>query len=188
MLGIHDVLFQISEMRWLISPDEKLSLLEEAVLILEDHRFLRHQGFDLISIFREIVRAVTFRKFGGASTIDIQLFRTVSNRYEKTLRRKAREIVGSYALQRKFSKIEILRSYLSCAYLGTGIVGVESASSIMFDKSTEGLNLDEALIIASMLVYPKPRVINSNWEAKVRRRSYYGRLVFASRKKRLYQL
>jgi membrane peptidoglycan carboxypeptidase len=134
LLKMHDVIFKIGDARWRVSSDPRLTLLEEAVLILEDHRFLRHRGFDWISIAREITRAVTLRRFGGASTIDIQLFRTMSGRYERTLRRKLREIVGAYALQRKFSKLEILRCYLDCAYFGTKITGVEEASFAMFEN------------------------------------------------------
>jgi len=57
--------------------------------------------------------------------------------------------------------------------MGTGLKGVESASYAMFKKSCDELSQEEALTIAAMLVYPKPRVANADWSAKIRRRAGY---------------
>lgn len=184
LIRIHKTLIRISDLCLYSSTEVSLSNLELATIALEDRRFFKHNGFDLRSLIRECFRAITFQRFGGASTIDIQLFRTISGRYERTIRRKVREIVGALALQRKCSKIQILRCYLDNAYFGTGLYGQEAASLSVFNKSASDLNVDEACYIASMLVYPKPSVASGNWETKIRRRSDYGRLLIRTRKER----
>lgn len=182
LLRFHGDILKIQEVVDLVPIEPQLTPLERAVVALEDRRFFAHQGYDWKSIAREIVKAISLQRFGGASTIDIQLFRTVSNRYERTVRRKLREILGARVLQRKFSKIEILRSYLAIAYFGTELTGSEAASLAMFEKPCVDLDENEALTIASMLVYPKPRIATVNWHAKVRRRAEYGRLLLGARK------
>lgn len=182
LLRLHEDIISVREISIFSPNDSQLTLVEKAVIVLEDRRFFNHTGFDWKSICREIFKAISFRRPGGASTIDIQLFRTVSNRYERTLRRKLREAVGAWALQRKFSKIEILRSYLAIAYFGTGVRGVEQASQEIFSKNSTDLDVYEATFIASLLVYPKPRIPTANWHAKVGRRAQYGRLLLRTLK------
>ncbi len=188
LLRLHRTVIDIADIAASVSREPELSELEQAVIVLEDRRFFAHAGFDLRSIAREIVRAATFRRFGGASTIDIQLFRTMSNRYERTLRRKIREAIGAWVMQRKLSKIAILRSYMEVAYFGTGLKGAEAASYAVFEKSCTELDRDEALEVAAMLVYPKPRLANADWRAKIRRRARYGGSILGSGKKRLNQI
>lgn len=168
----------------MVSNDARLTSLEKAVIVLEDRRFFQHQGYDIRSIGREVVRGAMRRRVGGASTIDIQLFRTMSNRYERTARRKIREWVGARALQYKLSKLQTLRSYLEIAYFGTGLKGADAASQDMFAKFAADLDEEEACVVASMLVYPKPRIRSVNWDAKVQRRANYGRLLLRTRQQR----
>ncbi|GLJ00329.1 biosynthetic peptidoglycan transglycosylase [Sphingobium sp. BS19] len=181
----------------MIDKSAKLTKLEKLVILLEDRRFLDHHGIDVKSVFRETLKAARFSRHGGASTIDIQLFRTASDRYERTLRRKLREWVGAVVLQRKFTKLAILRIYLQIAYFGTGLKGSSEAARAMFPESfgeydweldDEKLTLDQAAQLAALLVYPKPRVINANWQAKVRRRANYGLALYARREKRLDEI
>jgi len=188
LLRLHDTILRINEIAIYTSRDARLSELEKLVIVLEDRRFFSHQGYDLRSIAREIWKALTFRRNGGASTIDIQLFRTISNRYERTLRRKLREAVGARALQKKCSKIQILRVYLQEAYFGTGLTGSDAASQALFAKQSSQLTTEEASQIAALLVYPKPRVETSNWLAKISRRAEYGRFLLRTSQKDLNQI
>jgi len=136
-------------------------------------------------------------RHGGASTIDMQLFRTVSDRYERTIRRKVREWIAVILLQRKFSKLGMLRVYLRIAYFGTGLKGSLAAARELFphavnewdyDLDSTRLTLDEAAQLAALLVYPKPRVANADWQAKVRRRADYGLRLYAGREEALDQV
>lgn len=186
--SLHKTIIHIQDDAWLVRADKGLSKIEKAVIALEDRRFFSHIGFDYKSFLREFIKLLLRKRHGGASTIDIQLFRTYSGRYERTFRRKIRETVGAYALQKKLSKLEILRIYLNSAYFGTNIVGVDQASKVMFKLSKDDLNLDQACAIASMLVYPKPRIPSSNWHAKINRRADYGALLVRAGEKSFYKL
>lgn len=195
LLRLHRTILLIDSNRWDVDASRPLSDVEIMVLLLEDRRFFDHIGFDWLSIVRELVRAICLKNHGGASTIDMQLFRTASNRYERTLRRKIREILGVIVMQRKFTKIEILRIYLNIAYFGTGIRGIDSAiksvlSTEEFDHYQENLemNLNQAATVASLLVYPKPRIVNTNWLSKVRRRANYGLTLYPGGKKRFNKI
>lgn len=160
-----------------------LTMLEKLVLVLEDRRFTKHHGVDLISALREIIRALTFRKHGGASTIDMQLVRTITGYKEKTLRRKFYEVLLAIIIQFRYSKVVILRSYLSIAFFGSHLTGANAAAKKMYSKTPEELSLDEAAVIASMLVYPRPLNPKLEWESRINRRASYGKRVYVSNKK-----
>jgi membrane peptidoglycan carboxypeptidase len=151
-----------------------LTNLEQLVIVLEDRRFLKHRGLDWRSGAREILKAVTFRRHGGASTIEMQYVRTVTERYERTISRKLQEIVLAFLINYHLDKVTLLRSYLAKAYFGTGLWGADAAAMEMFGKSARGLSIEESAIIASMLVYPRPRVPTPAWQKKVDRRAKYG--------------
>lgn len=197
LLRLHFALLQIEEQRSVVDSNPCLSKFEELVLLLEDRRFLTHYGVDWRSVAREIGKAALRKRHGGASTIDMQLFRTASHRYERTARRKIREVVGVLALQRKFTKIEILRIYLRVAYFGTGLEGSLAAAKAMFPEYVDPsdykldeskLTVDQLAQLASLLVYPKPRIPNADWRTKVRRRADYGVALFARREQRLEKI
>lgn len=197
LLRLHHAILGIEESRHLIDTTPRLSQFEKIVLLLEDRRFLDHRGVDWRSVAREFVRALLRQRHGGASTIDMQLFRTASDRYEYTMRRKIREILSVQVLQRKFTKIEILRIYLDIAYFGTGLRGAVEAAKAMFPDSfeayawqinDENLTLDQAAQLAALLVYPKPRIPNAHWQTKVRRRADYGLTLYSRRSKRFDEI
>ena len=164
----HDIKIMMSD-----NNPTNLTLLEKMVLVSEDRRFLRHNGVDLFSVIRESLKYVLRKRCGGASTIDMQFVRTATGYYERTLRRKIYEMFLSSIIQYRYSKIKILRSYLRCAFFGTNIYGSEDASRKMFGKKSNELTLDESAIVASMLVYPRPKNPTDEWWAKVQNRSRY---------------
>jgi membrane peptidoglycan carboxypeptidase len=166
----------------------ELTELERMVLVLEDRRFMRHLGIDIRSILREVSRALTFRRYGGASTIDMQFIRTATGYRNKTLWRKLYEMLLALLIQFRYSKITILRSYLSCAYFGSGLIGASRASRRIFGVGDQDLNLEQAAFLAAMLVYPRPLKAVASWESKVRRRANYGVRVYVADKKSFDQL
>lgn len=197
LLRMHYAFLAIQDELWAIDSTQRLTEFEKLVILLEDRRYFRHFGIDWRSVGREIVKALTGQRHGGASTIDMQLFRTASNRYERTIRRKVREWIAVVLLQRKFSKLGMLRVYLRIAYFGTGIRGALNAAKEMFphavgewdyELDSSRLTLDEAAQLAALLVYPKPRVINADWQAKIRRRADYGLRLYSGREKALDQV
>lgn len=75
---------------------ERLPTLHAMVLLLEDRRYFRHAGIDYWSFLRDFWRMITFRKHGGFSTIEMQFVRTVTARYERTIRRKLYEMLLAF--------------------------------------------------------------------------------------------
>ncbi|MDX8435341.1 biosynthetic peptidoglycan transglycosylase [Mesorhizobium abyssinicae] len=150
-----------------------LDFLEKMTIILEDRRYFTHLGVDIRSVIRELWRKFTFQRHGGASTIEMQFVRTVNNRKELTAYRKFREAVIAVLANYHFNKIALLRSYLDIAFFGSGIIGRNRASEVVYGKSPYGLTPKEAAVIASMLVYPRPLVETDAWRKKIERRSEY---------------
>jgi monofunctional glycosyltransferase len=178
VLRIHRDLFRIDKFVRYYTPRHGLELAEVLILILEDRRFFGHLGIDWRSSVREIVRALTGRRHGGASTIDMQFVRTATGFSEKTLTRKLYEMLLATLIQYRYQKIEILRSYLSCAFFGSHLYGINEASRSVFNKRPNELDLDEAAEIAAMLVYPKPLVPTERWRLNVNRRANYAKTLY----------
>jgi len=172
---------------WADFPDQ-LDIIEVMVLISEDRRYFRHNGIDWKSIARVLLGFLRLRIHGGASTIDMQFVRTATGFYEKSVRRKLYEMLLARIIQYKYSKIQILRSYLSIAYFGSGLYGVNKASVNALGVSTYGVDIVGAAIIASMLVYPRPLAPDDKWLAKISRRSGYLLALYPSFKQRFEKL
>lgn len=168
-------------------PD-KLTNVEKLVLVLEDRRFLDHYGVDFRSVFREFLKMVSFRRHGGASTIDMQFVRTCTGYRERTARRKIYEIFLSVIIQFRYSKVVILRSYLACAFFGSHLEGTESVSRKLFKKSAAELSVDQASYVAAMLVYPMGLRKTDQWWLKLQRRASYGKAVYILNKERFDKL
>ncbi|MDR3572032.1 MAG: transglycosylase domain-containing protein [Candidatus Pacebacteria bacterium] len=166
----------------------EMTNLEKLVVALEDRRFLNHAGVDLISVVREVGRAVSFKRHGGASTIDMQFVRTATGYRKPTAWRKFYEMLLAYFIQYRYSKITILRSYLDCAFFGSHLIGARRAAQSMFSADYRELTIEQAAMLAAMLVYPRPLEGGETWLAKVRRRSDYGMRVYIANKKRFDQL
>jgi len=75
---------------------DQLSNLQLAVLFLEDRRFFAHRGVELRAPARAVKRVCLGKRMGAVSTIDQQVVRICTGRYERTLRRKVRESVLAF--------------------------------------------------------------------------------------------
>jgi membrane peptidoglycan carboxypeptidase len=151
-----------------------LTSFEKLVLVLEDRRFFEHNGVDWFAVARELVKLLTFRRVGGASTVDMQFVRTATGFQDKTLRRKLNEIFLARIIQFRYSKIVILRSYLACAFFGSHLYGSNKAANKVFAKHLSMLDDQESAELAAMLVYPRSLRPDKKWMIKVKRRASYG--------------
>jgi membrane carboxypeptidase/penicillin-binding protein len=158
------------------------------VLVLEDRRFFVHSGTDYLSILREISRALSLKRFGGASTIDMQFVRTVTGRRNRSLYRKIREITLARLIQYRYSKARILRGYINCAFFGSHLIGGDKAAVTVFGKHPDELSLEESAFIAAMLVYPRPLKPSPEWRRKVERRANYGVSIYVRNEEKLKKL
>jgi len=127
-------------------PDD----VKNATVAIEDKDFYKHKGFSLWAIFRTVVTDILFGKRAGGSTLTQQFVKNAILTNEKSLIRKAKEIILAYRLEKKFSKDEILQMYFNEIPYGSTAYGVEAASLMYFDKSVRKLTLPEAAVLAAI--------------------------------------
>ena len=126
-----------------------------AVLAVEDKRFETHVGIDPYGLTRAMaVNLKEGRYVQGGSTLTQQLTKNVFLTPEKTLRRKAQEMMISIWLEQAFTKDEILEMYLSRVYFGSGAWGIEAASKAYLGKSASKLTFSESAMMAGLLKAP----------------------------------
>jgi len=126
-----------------------------AIIATEDKRYKTHVGLDPIGLARAMVTNIKAGHYvEGGSTITQQLTKNVFLTPEKTLKRKAQEMMISVWLEQAFTKDEILEMYLSRVYFGSGAWGLEAASQRYLDKSASDLTIGEAAMMAGLLKAP----------------------------------
>lgn len=89
------------------------------LIVAEDHRYKYHIGFDCIAIIRAILKYLIFNTHEGASTIEQQLVRVITNDYKHTLSRKIKEIILACYVRSVLDKRRVALIYLNIAYYGT---------------------------------------------------------------------
>ncbi|MGR3533315.1 MAG: biosynthetic peptidoglycan transglycosylase [Pseudooceanicola nanhaiensis] len=138
---------------------ETMSNLEMAVLYLEDRRFYVHKGIELRSIVRALKRLLQHGRINGISTIDQQVVRIATRRFERSFSRKANEITLAWLLNLHLSKRSIFEYYIYNAYFGYRMQGCEVASRKIFGLHASDLNERQASFIASLLPLPFPKEV-----------------------------
>ncbi len=140
--------------RWL--PYEQIPpTMRAAMIAVEDKRFRGHVGVDPIGMARSVkVRFETGSWRQGGSTITQQLARNIFLTNSRTFGRKVKEGILALALERKFSKDQILELYLNRVYFGGGAYGIDAASRTFFGHGADRLSLGEAAIIAGLVKAP----------------------------------
>lgn len=129
--------------------------LRNAFIAIEDERFYRHFGFDIIgSIRAAFTNLMAGTIVQGASTITQQLAQNAYLTTETSYKRKVQEIWLAIQLERNYSKEEILELYLNRIYFGNGAYGVEAAAQTYFNKSVGALNNAEAAMLAGAVRSP----------------------------------
>lgn len=136
--------------------DELNSQTINAFLAAEDHNFYRHHGINPKRIIKAGFKNLKngYNK-EGASTITQQLVKNTMLSNEKTFERKIKEAYLATQLENKFTKDEILESYLNAVYFGSNAYGIESAANLFFDKKASNLDLNESATLAGILKSPK---------------------------------
>ncbi|MFH2093058.1 MAG: PBP1A family penicillin-binding protein [Pseudomonadota bacterium] len=139
------------ERRIVIPLAEMPDNLKNAFIAAEDSRFREHPGIDIVSIFRASFKNLKAGSIvQGASTITQQVTKSFLLTPERTYKRKIKEAILAYRIEKRFTKDEILFLYLNQIYLGHGAYGVEAASENYFGKHAKDLNLAECSILAGL--------------------------------------
>ena len=124
----------------------------QAMVCTEDRKFLEHDGVDLLANIRAAIVLIKNRGeiHQGGSTITQQLARTVFLSNEVTWERKITEIFVAMALERKYSKTQIMEFYLNNIYFANGYYGIQAAAVGYFGKGVGELSLSQIAFICAI--------------------------------------
>jgi penicillin-binding protein 1A len=161
-----------------IIDDNKTDISEQYVSILvaaEDHRYFCHYGIDPLGIARAMYVRFFRNEIQGASTIEQQFVRVVTEQYERTIRRKLIEQLLAIAVSRIKSKSDIAKTYIVIAHYGTSYKCQDSIYKLIMndDCIMEG---DYIFSVIARLKYPEPVIYSDIWISKIERRTNYIKL------------
>ena len=128
--------------------------VKNAFLAIEDRRFYSHWGLDPRGLARAVWSNVTGGMTQGGSTITQQLAKNSFLTPERSLSRKAREMLIAFWLEAWLTKDEILERYLSNVYFGDNVYGLRAASLHYFYRQPERLTLAQASMLAGLVQAP----------------------------------
>lgn len=143
----------------------------------EDHRHARHPGFDLIAIGRACWRRISRRTHEGGSTIEQQIVRVLTGRYERTVARKLREIALATLVARRYAKHRLPAAYLWIGYYGWRMNGYVQACRRL-GLSPNSLSSEEAARLVARLKYPQPRKASAHRVSQIERRARHLRALY----------
>ena len=143
-------------------------------LSAEDKNFFNHPGIDAKGIARAIIKNIENifkdKRLEGASTITQQVAKNFLLTNEVSIKRKIKEAILAFRIEKAYSKERILELYLNQIYLGEGTYGIAAASLEYFDKSVKELNYEESALLAALPKAPsKYNPFRYKKEAKLRR-------------------
>mgnify|MGYP001352433772 CR=1 FL=1 len=162
------------EKRLFVPYDSIPKLIINAFLSAEDKNFFDHPGIDPRGIIRAVINnfknIINDKRLEGASTITQQVAKNFLLTNEVSFKRKIKEAILAFRIEKAYSKERILELYLNQIYLGSGTYGVAAASLEYFDKSVKELNYSEAALLAALPKAPsKYNPFRFYEEAKLRR-------------------
>ena len=145
-----------------------------AFLSAEDKNFFAHPGIDPQGIIRAIIKnfknIVNNKRLECASTITQHVAKNFLLTNEVSIKRKIKEAILAFRIEKAYTKEKILELYLNQIYLGQGTYGIAAASLEYFDKSVKELNYSEAALLAALPKAPsRYNPFRFYEEAKLRR-------------------
>ncbi|MBP7529212.1 MAG: penicillin-binding protein 1C [Syntrophorhabdaceae bacterium] len=160
----------VRRLEWTRLADVSPSFLQTAVFV-EDRRFFSHKGVDLLAFASAFARNFTSGRLSGASTISMQVASIIDKtlkpkRVRRDLGQKWRQVLAAIALEKNWSKEEILEAYINLIYYRGELQGVRAASKGLFGKEPSGLTQLESFILASLITSPnatRERVALRSW-------------------------
>ena len=131
-------------------PDKVIN----SFLSAEDKNFFNHPGVDARGVTRAFIRNINNillnKRLEGASTITQQVAKNFLLTNEVSLKRKIKEAILAFRIEKAYTKKRILELYLNEIYLGQGTYGVASASLEYFNKSVKELTYNESALLAAL--------------------------------------
>lgn len=143
--------FKINNSQTILSYEEIPENVKNAFVSVEDRRFWKNNGIDVIGIAAAIYEKVfEGQPLRGASTITQQVAKNIFLSNERTFTRKVKEYFIARELTKKYSKEEILTFYINTCYFANGAYGIEDASIKYFGKNSKDLTLAETTYLCSL--------------------------------------
>ena len=140
--------------RLFVPYDSIPKVVINSFLSAEDKNFFNHPGIDAKGIIRAIINNIKNisqnKRLEGASTITQQVAKNFLLNNEVSMKRKIKEAILAFRIERAYSKERILELYLNQIYLGQGTYGIAAASLEYFDKSIKELNYKDAALLAAL--------------------------------------
>ena len=140
--------------RLFIPYDSIPKIVINSFLSAEDKNFFNHPGIDAKGILRATIKNIKNisqnKRLEGASTITQQVAKNFLLSNEVSMKRKIKEAILAFRIERAYSKERILELYLNQIYLGQGTYGIAAASLEYFDKSIKELNYPDAALLAAL--------------------------------------
>lgn len=159
--------------------DEIPQIYKDAVISVEDHRFYKHNGIDIIAIGRALVNDVKAMDFvEGGSTITQQLSKNIYFTQEKKVTRKIAEVFMAFEIEKNYKKDEILELYLNSSYFGDGYYTVKEACKGYFNKELNEMTDYECILLAGIPNAPSVYAPTNNPElSKLRQKQVINKMI-----------
>lgn len=150
-----------------------------AVISVEDHRFYKHNGIDIIAIGRAVVNDIKAMDFvEGGSTITQQLAKNIYFTQEKKIIRKIAEVFMAFEIEKNYDKDEILELYINTSYFGDGYYTIKEAAKGYFNKELKDMTNSECILLAGIPNAPSVYAPTKNPElAKQRQRQVINKMI-----------
>ncbi|MCI9017239.1 MAG: transglycosylase domain-containing protein [Clostridia bacterium] len=150
-ISIEDKIKQIKSKENYTEISELPQTYIDAVLSVEDHRFYKHNGIDIIAIGRAIVNDIRKMEFiEGGSTITQQLAKNIYFTQEKKVKRKIAEVFMAFKIEKNYKKDEILELYINTICFGNGYYTIKEAVNGYFNKEPKEMTDCECILLAGI--------------------------------------
>jgi len=152
--------YATAEGRWRlpVRPENVDPRFFDLLFAYEDKRFLTHHGVDPAALARALAQFASHGHIvSGASTLTMQVARLLEPRIERSLAAKLKQMVRAMQIEKKLSKDDILKLYLSLAPYGGNIEGIRAASRAYFGHEPRRLTLGEAALLVALPQSPEAR-------------------------------
>ncbi len=178
-ISIEDKVKEIQSKENYTKISELPQMYINAVISVEDHRFYKHPGIDIIAIGRAVVNDIKAMSLvEGGSTITQQLAKNIYFTQEKKFERKIAEVFMAFDIEKRYNKNEILELYLNTSYFGDGYYTVKEASKGYFGKEPMEMNDSECIMLAGIPNAPSVYAPTKNPElAKQRQKQVIEKMI-----------
>jgi penicillin-binding protein 2A len=159
-----------------VNANQISNSMKDAVISTEDRKFYSEFGFSISGLVRASFTTLWNKitgsdKLVGGSTITQQLVKNELLTQQQTLSRKWYELFLSIRVEKGYTKDQILAMYLSTAYFGHGVWGVQDAAQKYYGVNASDLDLNQSAMLAGMLQAPNAYDPIDHPEAATKRRN-----------------